>query len=397
MEKKKILFVYSSMVLGGSTTALVSLLNGLDYSKYQVDLQLYRSDGEFMNMIPEAVNVLTPAIKYTGRFAKVFKLFKYTVKGYPIRKLFSKVFKCAVACSTADFAAKELSIPNKKKYDYAVGYLEGWSARYLTWGVKNAGKKYAWLHSTFDNITTDPKTELPWMKKVDKIVFVTDACREAFEKKVPKMAHKTMTVANITDSSLIRRRADDIDKDDNEYKSYISCDSFKIISVFRLHSYTKGLDRIVSCAKRMKKEGRKFLWYVIGDGVDSAAFASMIKEQDVGDMLVPVGRRTNPYPFIKAADIMCMPSRYEGRPIIVTECMILGVPCAVTEYLSSREQISDGKEGLIVPNTDDSIYTAVSRFMDDRKMLSGMKDYLLDHEYGNSDYIRQTEKELFTD
>jgi hypothetical protein len=90
--------------------------------------------------------------------------------------------------------------------------------------------KYAWLHSTFANITSDPGAELPWMKKVDKIVFVTDACKTDFEKVLPEMSNKTMTVANLTDSRIVRERALQIDDSDVKYQEYVKSKKFKIIT-----------------------------------------------------------------------------------------------------------------------------------------------------------------------
>ena len=42
---KKILIIYTEMIIGGATSALLSLLHSLDYEKYSVDLQLYSNGG----------------------------------------------------------------------------------------------------------------------------------------------------------------------------------------------------------------------------------------------------------------------------------------------------------------------------------------------------------------
>ena len=103
----------------------------------------------------------------------------------------------------------------------------------------------------------------------------------------------------------------------------------------------------------------------------------------------------NPYPYIKAADLMCMPSRYEGKPMVVTESMILGTPPVVTEYLSSHEQIKNGVEGIIVNNDDTSIIDTVCKCAKDSSAIESMHSYLLQHKYGNKDYVRYIEKILF--
>ena len=65
---KKILFVYPSMILGGSTTSLLSLLNSMDPEKYAIDLQLQSNSGPLMHEIPSHVNLLPEAQKHAGRY-----------------------------------------------------------------------------------------------------------------------------------------------------------------------------------------------------------------------------------------------------------------------------------------------------------------------------------------
>jgi glycosyltransferase involved in cell wall biosynthesis len=98
---------------------------------------------------------------------------------------------------------------------------------------------------------------------------------------------------------------------------------FKIITVCRIVLGVKGLDRIVWCAKKMKDVGRDFLWTIVGDGPDFEAVKNMIDEHGLSEQVVMIGNRLNPLPFIKLADAFCMPSRYEGKPMVITESMIL--------------------------------------------------------------------------
>lgn len=386
------------MIVGGSTTSLLSFMNSLDPEKYNIDLQLFRNEGPLFSAIPPHVNVLPCAEKYTGKKGRIIKILKCVLKGYAFKALFRGIrTKSKGLMSRGElttFQAKELCRKNVKKYDFAIGFLEGWSDRYLAYCV-NAGVKYAWLHSTFANITSDPGVELPWMKKVDKIVFVTDPCKNDFDKSVPEMAHKTITVANVTDSRIIRSRALDIDPTDNEYNRFVCADAFKLITVCRITMSVKGLDRIVNCASELKKRGFNFLWYIIGAGDDRDALVELIKAHGVEDCVVSIGQRMNPHPFIAAADVMCMPSRYEGKPMTVTESMILGTPPVVTAYLSAHEQINNGTDGIVVENADDTIIPALERCISDRALLQQIKTQLLDGEYGNQHQVAEIEKTLF--
>ena len=59
-----------------------------------------------------------------------------------------------------------------------------------------------------------------------------------------------------------------------------------------------------------------------------------------------IGLRENPIPYMAKADALLLPSRNEGKPMVVTESFIMGLVPIVTEYSSANEQIENGFDGL---------------------------------------------------
>lgn len=82
--------------------------------------------------------------------------------------------------------------------------------------------------------------------------------------------------------------------------------------------------------------------------------------------------------------------------MVITESMILGTPPVVTRYLSAGEQIRHGVEGLIVENGEDTALPAILNCMDSPETVRSMKEYLLQHEYGNREYIHTIAKTYFS-
>ena len=56
--KKIILFIMESLRVGGAEKSLITILNLIDYKKYDVDLFLFCHGGEIFDMIPKEVNLL---------------------------------------------------------------------------------------------------------------------------------------------------------------------------------------------------------------------------------------------------------------------------------------------------------------------------------------------------
>ena len=383
------------MIIGGSTTSLLALLNNLDPEKYDIDLQLYRNEGPLLDMVPAHVCLLPEAERHKGNIGRIKKLLKFIFSGKAFTYIWLKLAKKHKEANRIkeNFQVTGLSRKNTNKYDYAIGFIEGWGDKYTAF-MTNADIKYAWIHSTFSKIEPDATTPLPWMFPMDKMVFVADSCRDEFAEQIPELAERAITIENITDDTIIKKRSEFAESD--EYLDRLKgADCLKIITVCRLTISVKGLDRIVAAAKELKSHGIDFLWYIVGDGEDEATLLSAISEAGVSDKLIPIGRRMNPYPYIAAADIMCMPSRYEGKPMVVTESMILGTPPIVTEYLSAAEQIENGVEGIIVNNDDTSIIDTLNYLAKNPDNIKRIRTTLLSRKYGNADYIKYIETELF--
>ena len=56
--KKKVLFIINEMINGGGQRSLINLLEMMDYNRFEVDLLLFKEQGEFMDIIPEQVNLV---------------------------------------------------------------------------------------------------------------------------------------------------------------------------------------------------------------------------------------------------------------------------------------------------------------------------------------------------
>ena len=68
------------------------------------------------------------------------------------------------------------------------------------------------------------------------------------------------------------------------------------------------------------------------------------------------GSKNNPYPYIKNADYLIQLSDHESWCLVITEAKKLGIPCIVTDFESSKEQITNDENGIIISLKDDTFY-----------------------------------------
>jgi len=382
------LFVYPELMLGGSTTSLISLLNSIDYDRYEVDLILYKNSGEYFNDLPLQVNVLPESsiLHKDSPIAKYKKNCKFILSGTFIKAFIYELVYNKKLGFNKQVISKFYSKNSRElegKYDVAIGYLELWADYYCLQKV-SATKKIIWIHIDYLNARFIPSLDYKIFKKADKIVCVSESCLVNFNKQFPEFTNKSIVFENILSARYIKKKAEGKVEFDSHL---IHFDGLKLVTVCRLSIHTKGLDRTIMAAKRLKEQGYNFKWIIVGDGEDRELLEKMIEKESLEDRIFLIGEKKNPYPYIKQCDVYVMASRREGKPMAVTEAQILGLPIIVTNYSSAKEQVINGKDGIIVDNIDEGIYEGIKKILDNPALIRKFKENLSKRELSNEALI----------
>lgn len=89
---------------------------------------------------------------------------------------------------------------------------------------------------------------------------------------------------------------------------------------------------------------------IIGDGPQRAQLEQLARQLGIESCTHFTGQLDNPYPAIREADLLCIPSLYEGLPNVALEAMCLETPLLATDCSGSvRELIGADERGRIVP------------------------------------------------
>ena len=385
---KKLLFVMPSLYGGGAEKSLVNLLNLLDYSKYEIDLLLFKHEGLFLGQVPKEVNVLqTPtSLKYS--FATLDKEALNNIEaikagviryiGTVICKLFYKErekqarWECFYTYSINRL---------KGQYDVALAYLQGEASYYVIDKVI-ASKKYIWIHNDYDKMEGSDSFNKKYFKKANGVISVSDRCVEILKRTFPDLKNKFYMLPNLTSATFIRKLA--TESFPKEYVEGVPV----LLSIGRL-TRQKGFDFAIEAAAILKEKKILFKWFIIGTGELEKQLKAKINEKEVADYIILLGARENPYPYIKNCDILVQTSRWEGKSVVLDEAKILCKPIVVTNYPTVYDQIDDGKEGMIVSMNTEDIADGIQKMLEKEELRNGFSKYLEVHEYGNQDEIQK--------
>ena len=352
--KKKLLFVMESLGIGGAEKSLVTLLSELDYSKYEVDLFLFNFCGEFKGLLPKKVRVIEAPMDFkvfNNNPIKALKYFllnkKYKLLYYKLIDLFILLFNRFVLHREYigwNFINKSVDRLNKK-YDTAIGFMEKKSI-YFTIDKVNADKKIGWIHTDYSKIQYNKKLDNEYLKKMDKIVAVSDHCKEALDNVFPELRNKTIVIENMISPLIINKMAKEKVVEIEKQK-----DEIIICTVARLTA-AKGIDIAIECCKRIIDKGLKIRWIVIGDGEERSKLEKLIINYGLQDIFLLLGSKSNPYKYMRICDIYVQPSIWEGFGITVSEAKILCKPILVNNIPEFKQQIDEGL-GIIYNNIDE--------------------------------------------
>ncbi|MCD2502905.1 glycosyltransferase [Clostridium sp. NSJ-145] len=393
---KKILISSFDMEVGGVERSLISMLDNFDYDNYDVDLMLYSHTGEFMDLLTDKVKLL-PEIKKLASFRKgINQIIKEgnlfigasrilaKLNGYIRTKINNKEIESVIQMQLMWKYSLPLLPKLDKEYDVAISYL--WPHYFIAEKVK-AKRKIAWIHTDYSTIETDIKEDLKLWDKFDYIMAVSEECKNAFLKKYPALNEKVRVMENITSPDFIKRMSeediiDEIKKDN----------SFNLVSVGRL-SYAKGIDNAVRALKILHSKGLSNIkWYVVGYGGDEAMIKSLIKENNLEDKFILLGKKTNPYPYMKACDLYVQPSRYEGKAVTVTEAQILGKPVMITNYTTAKSQVDNEVNGYITEIGPKGIADGIEKLTNNKVLLKRIEDNCKSRDFSNIDELEKLYK-----
>lgn len=386
--KKKMLIVYDAMITGGTTTGIIPFLKILS-PVYDVDFLLYRNDGEHMDDITDSVTLLPEAriakrdISALDTIMMIIAAIKSAIRYMALtkRRDIGEMKKSVMS----EVSLVGLSRNIAKEYDIAIGFIEGWADKFVACRVK-ANKKIAWIHAQIDYVAPQPRLEYNWMSRIDKFVFVTESNKDRFDLLFPEYSSKSDVCENIIDAECIISKSQMI-PDDESYDFFAGFNGLKIITVCRLTENIKGIDRIVRFAKMLKTNSTKFRWCILGDGKDRSSIKKQIEENNIEDCLFLLGNMSNPFPYVKAADVFVLLSRFEGKPICITESLIIGTPAIVTNYPSANEQIICGYNGIIIDNSEEAINLFSVEFAQGKYDIKELKGNLLKNPFEMQDPI----------
>lgn len=360
--------------MGGAEKALVALLQGLDYSQFQVDLLLFKKEGILLSEVPNEVTLLEAPKNYhyfDGSFKKVLK----SLNPFLIyqRCRFVKLMKKGKNTSEAEqyaWGALKKALPRlNKKYDVAIGYLEKTPNYYVVDKV-TATKKIGYIHNDYVSLGLNKTIDASYFDQLYAVCTISKNCHDVLHNEFPLKKNLFHLIPNfVSKEILVTKSREEINE------KYWSTKSKKIISVGRLEKQ-KGFVLSIEVANLLKQKGIDFKWFIFGEGSLRNDLQNLINDYGLQDTFVLLGMHINPTKFMKNADLIVQTSLFEGKSIVIDESKILQKPILVTNYPTVSDQIVDNYNGIISSFDPSDIASKIEHILHDGELRQRLSQNL---------------------
>jgi glycosyltransferase involved in cell wall biosynthesis len=119
------------------------------------------------------------------------------------------------------------------------------------------------------------------------------------------------------------------------------------------HEHQKGLDVLLEAMPRVLSEEPRVRLLVAGrEGNQTALLRAMADRLGLNGATTLLGAREDVADLLCAADVMVIPSRWEGLSSVLIEAMAMQAPVVASDLPTIRDAVSDGDTARLVPAGD---------------------------------------------
>ncbi len=356
---KRILIVNNNLHIGGVQKALISLLWGIR-QQYDVTLLLFHAAGDLLSQLPPEVKVITPksGFRYLG-MTKHNRLTSVQKLGRGFYAAITRLFGRTYAIALMGLGQKKL-----KGFDAAISYLHNSGDKVFYGGCNDfvlnhvdAPRKITFLHCDYTQCGADTAQNKAQYSRFDRIAACSRGCADAFLKARPELKDKVRVVYNC-------HRFDKLRADAQAAPVTLQPQKLNIVTVARLGK-EKGVERALRAIAALGELKQKLHYYIIGDGIQKPLLLKIIQEEKLEATVTLCGMLSNPCGYIKAADLLLIPSYSEAAPLVIGEAACLGTPVLSTETSSAKEMIEKPGLGWVCENSEQAMTKALKTLLCD--------------------------------
>lgn len=349
---KKILFKSGSTMMGGLEKVQIEYINFLvKQEKYQIKIVIENDNGRD-NSLEKYINSNVTYLKNYNYILEIKNLRENRKKS-----LWSRIkYNLAITKEKKYADNKFLQIYKEYKPDIVIDFDSS-----LTKIIDklNSSKNLVWIHSSIKNWKKKKSKIDRFVDRISKYSKIICICKEMKEDLINlknELKKKVDFLYNPIDFDRIKKLSNE---DFSEEDKKLLKDKF-LLSIARLDCVPKDFETLFKAYEIAKKNGYDGKLYIIGDGPDKDKVEKLKEANLYKEDILLLGRKENPYNWLKKADKLILSSRYEGFAIVLLEGLCLGKNVIASDCKTGPNEILANNRGLLFKVGD---YSTLAKYI----------------------------------
>ena len=349
---KKILFKSGSTMMGGLEKVQIEYINFLvKQEKYQIKIVIENDNGRD-NSLEKYINSNVTYLKDYNYILEIKNLRENRKKS-----LWSRIkYNLAITKEKKYADNKFLQIYKEYKPDIVIDFDSS-----LTKIIDklNSSKNLVWIHSSIKNWKKKKSKIDRFVDRISKYSKIICICKEMKEDLINlknELKNKVDFLYNPINFDRIKKLSNE---DFSEEDKKLLKDKF-LLSIARLDCVPKDFETLFKAYEIAKKDGYDGKLYIIGDGPDKDKVEKLKEANLYKEDILLLGRKENPYNWLKKADKLILSSRYEGFAIVLLEGLCLGKNVIASDCKTGPNEILANNRGLLFKVGD---YSTLAKYI----------------------------------
>lgn len=358
----KILFKSGSTMMGGLEKVQIEYINFLvKQEKYQIKIVIENDNGKD-NALEKYINSNITYLKDYNYILEIKNLRENRKKS-----LWSRIkYNLAITKEKKYADNKFLQIYKEYKPDIVIDFDSS-----LTKIIDklNSSKNLVWIHSSIKNWKKKKSKIDRFVDRISKYSKIICICKEMKEDLINlknELKNKVDFLYNPIDFDRIKKLSNE---DFSEEDKKLLKDKF-LLSIARLDCVPKDFETLFKAYEIAKKDGYDGKLYIIGDGPDKDKVEKLKEANLYKEDILLLGRKENPYNWIKKADKLILSSRYEGFAIVLLEGLCLGKNVIASDCKTGPNEILANNRGLLFKVGD---YSTLAKYIISEKNIEELE------------------------
>ena len=315
--KKRVIIRSGSLRMGGLERVLIEVLQTINKEKYNISLVIDDDCGEadiFKKDIPKEIDYYFLKSETLMKKISFYRERKNNLlyKGlYNFYLSYSKY----IACKNMEKLVEKFG-----KIDVLIDFDAG-AAKYIE-KIK-ADKRIVWIHNSIPSLKKKKDKIERFGKRLanyDKIVAICDEMKEELISIYPYLKDKVVRIYNPFNFERIEKLSEDRSELKDEDLELLN--ENYIIAISRLDNVQKDYPTLLKAMEILKNRKINEKLFIVGDGPSKNEIEQEIKKLGLEDNVKLLGKRKNPYIWLKESDFFVHSSKYEGLPTVLIEALI---------------------------------------------------------------------------